>query len=103
MEWGVYLMARYIDADVIKDELQGARIIKKPQFLNADEALFIIDNQPTADVEEVVRCENCKHIKVANSPTVYARCEKTKFLFESFQTDIRTHFCSFGERRGDTK
>lgn len=54
-------MARYINADVVKDELQGARIIKKPQFLNADEALFIIDNQPTADVVEVKHGEWMEH------------------------------------------
>ena len=46
-------MARYIDADALKDEIQGARVIKKPQFLNAEETLLIIDKQPTADVEEV--------------------------------------------------
>ena len=43
------------------------------------------------------RCENCKHLTVHNSPTLYAYCEKTRYSFEPFQTDTRTHFCSFCE------
>lgn len=46
-------MARFIDADVLKDEIMGARVIQKPQFLNTEETLMVIDNQPTADVVEV--------------------------------------------------
>ena len=51
------------------------------------------------DIVEVVRCEKCKNLTVHNSPTLYAYCEKTHFRFEPFQTDTRTHFCSYGERR----
>ena len=47
---------------------------------------------------EVVRCKDCKHLTVHNSPTLYAYCEKTKFRFEPFKTDTRIHFCSYGER-----
>lgn len=54
---------------------------------------------PTADVVEVVRCCECKNLTVHNSPTLYAYCEKTHFRFEPFQTDTRTHFCSYGKRR----
>lgn len=51
------------------------------------------------DTVEVVRCENCKHLTMHNSPTLYAYCEKTHFRFEPFKTDTRTHFCSYGERK----
>ena len=44
-----------------------------------------------------VRCENCKHLTIHNSPTLYAYCEKTHYRFEPFKTDTRTNFCGFGE------
>ena len=52
-----------------------------------------------ADFVEVVRCKDCKYCTVHNSPTLYAYCEKTHFRFEPFETDTRTHFCSYGERK----
>ena len=55
---------------------------------------------PTADVVEVVRCKDCEHLTVHNSPTLYAYCEKTQLRFEPFKTDTRTHFCSYGKMKG---
>ena len=52
-----------------------------------------------ADLVEVVRCKDCKHLTVYNSPTLYAYCQKTHLRFEPFQEDTRTHFCSLGERK----
>lgn len=57
----------------------------------------LLEDTPTADVVEVVRCENCKHLTIHNSPTLYAYCEKTQYRFEPFKTDTRTHFCGFCE------
>ena len=61
-----------------------------------------IDNQPCFECnqfeQEVVRCKDCKHLTVYNSPTLYAYCQKTHLRFEPFQEDTRTHFCSYGER-----
>ena len=54
-----------------------------------------------ADYVEVVRCKECKHLTVHNSPTLYAYCEKEHIRFEPFQKDTRTHYCSYGDR-GDT-
>ena len=59
----------------------------------------LLEDTPAADVVEVVRCENCKHLTIHNSPTLYAYCEKTHYKFEPFKTDTRTHFCSYGERK----
>lgn len=52
-----------------------------------------------SEFAEVVRCKDCKHCTIHNSPTLYAYCEKTHFRFEPFKTDTRTHFCSLGERK----
>ena len=51
------------------------------------------------DVVEVVRCDNCKHLRALNNNYIYAVCNKTKTLFEQFEIDTRTHFCGFGERK----
>ena len=52
-----------------------------------------------ADFVEVVRCEKCKHLTVHNSSTLYAYCEKKHYEFKQFETDTRTHFCGYGERK----
>ena len=52
-----------------------------------------------ADIVEVVRCKDCKHLTVINIGGAYARCEKTGYVFWSFRTDTREHFCAYGERR----
>ena len=70
-----------------------------PELKGALKIIDRIENAPSADVVEVVRCEKCKNLTVHNSPTLYAYCEKTHFRFEPFQTDTRTHYCSYGERR----
>ena len=71
----------------------------KPNNISGMEICGLILNAPAADVVKVVRCDKCKHLTVHNSPTLYAYCEKTHFRFEPFQTDTRTHFCGFGERK----
>ena len=50
------------------------------------------------DFVEVVRCENCRFLKVINDGKVYARCIQTDFEFLPLGTDIRKHYCGFGER-----
>ena len=57
------------------------------------------DKIEQGDVVEVVRCKDCKHLTVVNKESVYARCEKTGYIFWSFETDTREHFCAYGERR----
>ena len=79
-------------ANVLKQQLYIREKMLKEENPKCDN--FV----PTADVVEVVRCKDCKHLTVHNSPTLYAYCEKTHYRFEPFKTDTRTHFCSYGER-----
>ena len=58
---------------------------------------FLIANGVTIPV----RCKDCKHLTVYNSPTLYAYCQKTHLRFEPFKEDTRTHYCSYGERKTD--
>ena len=47
----------------------------------------------------VVRCWDCKHLHMWDQKDRYAFCPKTNILFSPFEKDIRTFFCSYGERR----
>lgn len=53
---------------------------------------------PAADVVPVVRCKDCKHLRVRNQKDIYAFCPKTGIVFWQFEKDTRTSFCSYGER-----
>ena len=95
----------YIDKDLLLKDISESVVFSvrsgfiSPEMRGARKVIDRIENAPTADVVEVVRCEKCKNLTVHNSPTLYAYCEKTHFRFEPFQTDTRTHFCSYGERQ----
>ena len=82
-------MARYIDADLLKEEIKDSRCIMKPKYLIADEAFYIIDSQPAADVVEVVRCKDCDvpHNKWTGCPYMNGLIPPAD------------HFCSYGEKR----
>ena len=73
-------MSRYIDADAMRT----VKSIQSADFNSIESIQKWIDEQPTADVVEVVRCKDCKHY--------------IKACFEWHDDD---DFCSYGERRED--
>lgn len=75
-------MKKYIDVDLLKNEICKNKIMSR-EFI-AQRILHIIDNQPTADVEEVVRCKDCKYWHGGDC----YRIELTK----------SNDFCSYGEK-----
>lgn len=105
-------MSRYIDADALESQLFRDGIAgiflnypRRTKF-TIGEIRGMLKNEriaPTADVVEVVRCKDCKHLTVVNNESVYARCEKTGYIFWSFETDTREHFCAYGERSENGK
>lgn len=50
-------------------------------------------------------CNNCQHLKLVNTNDgMYAICEKTGFIFEAFETDIREVCCTcFNKKRKEIK
>lgn len=48
-------------------------------------------------------CRECKYLNVINDPKLYAHCPKTNTVFLPFDLDIRTHFCSLGQRKESTR
>jgi hypothetical protein len=77
---------RLIDADALKDEiLTWATIIGKPHLLGAKETMYVIDEAPTIDAVEVIRCKDC-----SKRPT----CKHTRALGIN-------GYCSDAERKND--
>lgn len=79
-------MSRYIDADKIEytpiSEPRGNGIYTDCEIAHKDQ----IDDMPTADVVEVVRCKDCKHRK------------KNTFCLHNMRYEDDNGFCSYGER-----
>ena len=77
-------MSRYIDSDLLKAEFAGdfTKAYATPLIKR------IIDQQPTADVVEVVRCKNCQYF-------VSEIC-RHDFAMNLSRSD---DFCSYGKRR----
>lgn len=83
-EQGDYIPEKLIDGH---DNVIAVRTIKR-----------VLRDIPTADVVEVVRCRDCKHITVGNiiRGQIYPACRKYKIMVgEDF-------FCADGERRETT-
>ena len=82
----------YIEREALRDALYEADAITM-------KGVAIINQFPAADVAPVVHCENCQHIHVLNTSEIYAICDKTNFVFQSFGVDTREFGCPYGERR----
>lgn len=106
-------MSRYIDADALKMDLYS--IIKADYGYTTDVlaglmiAERVIDNAPTVDAVEVVRCRECKHAepykRMDGATGYYCRCKCSVFEYADRRkyTPVRESddFCSYGERRTD--
>ena len=96
-------MKEYIERESLHDEIQrlsmsitGLRCGKGFLFecmkQYKESVLRIVDEQPTADVVEVVRCNDCKHLNPMEIGG-YRKCLRDNLWKD---TD---DFCSRGERR----
>lgn len=78
-------MSRYIDAEELKSAIRKAF----PSLMMRFDINSIINEQPTADVVEVVRCKDCRY----------------RFKNKWFCCDVRCldadNYCNYGERRED--
>lgn len=96
-------MARYINAERLKDsmfayydcleESANGRPYKGDTLMDYEVVDMIedcIDNAPTADVVEVVRCKDCKYFK-------QHKCIKLNGMV-SLNAD---NFCSYGEKKNE--
>lgn len=79
---------RPIDADSLK------KAVYRSGIDNQADILTLIEDQPTADVEEVVRCKDCKHGFNTERTTNILYC--TRYILAICKPN---DFCSYGERR----
>lgn len=85
-------MARYVDVDALLKSLTKFKendwnkelCIPLPSVV--DDCIDIVDEQPTADVVEVVRCKECIHMGTDKCPS---------------QLNDADFYCCQGERRED--
>ena len=82
-------MSRYID------ELKCAREIRDALNIPMGFVLTTLENVPTADAVEIVRCKDCKYSRVIKR---FRRCEHPNDATPICSIDDM-HYCSYGERR----
>lgn len=97
-------MAEYVTKEQVKEEiLSWARCITNPERLVTEDALYIIDALPPADVRPVVFCRECKHSHM----TYNGRCKYCDFWQEDGGDALylpEGFFCAAGERKaGDAE
>lgn len=99
-------MSRYIDADAFEvfgyNKTEGASEEYNDGFDDGVQyVLECIDNVPTADVVEVVRCEDCIYKRIQDDGiTHYYYCALEDRPNRQWSVDD-TDFCFWGERRED--
>lgn len=84
---------RLIDANEIVSKLKNKMINPQTMFINTV-LLGLIDEAPTVDAVEVVRCKDCKHYDEIKHG--YGWCCKCNDRHEYAKDE---EYCSFGERR----
>ncbi|MBE7039119.1 MAG: hypothetical protein E7398_00140 [Ruminococcaceae bacterium] len=90
-------MARYIDADRLINEFTGNGGVFTYGPATVAAIVSRINLQPTADVEEVVRCEKCDYKDDCARQMVHTT--RDYVLEQNISTYNKVDFCSYGERR----
>ena len=87
-------MKKYIDAEKLKNEICKNKLMSKE--LIAQRILHIIDEQPAADVAEIVRCKDCKHFD-EKLGKCYGQDIRAEEGHDCYKND--DDFCSCSERK----
>lgn len=88
-------MARFIDADRALEIVYEQWIAHPNAYYLTNYAMAILQEAPTVDAVEVVRCRNCKYGDWDSKPDDAMVCMRTKDGFWRSGND----FCSYGERK----
>ena len=89
-------MSRYIDVDALGIGKANPDVFIRDEYARGwNLAIEIIENAPTADVVEVVRCKDCKYrgAMLSVPKGVFYTCKK--YLLPYCKPD---DYCSYGER-----
>ena len=100
-------MSRYIDADALIKDIESRRLVFTNTITVAEAMLSqgnairkAIEEAPTADVVEVVRCKDCRRwtpdggygLDLDGTKRLYGECSLVKIAVKE------NHFCYFGSR-----
>lgn len=88
-------MARFIDANRALEIVYEQGIAHPNAYYLTNYAMAILQEAPTVDAVEVVRCRNCKYGDWDSKPDDAMVCMRTKDGFWRSGND----FCSYGERK----
>ena len=97
-------MARYIDADALADKIVNT--LKRRDYASDSHTyacfktfIEILDESPTADVVEVVKCSECKYNDDCARQMVHTT--RDYVLEQNISTYNKVDFCSYGERKSN--
>ena len=88
---------RLIDADRALEIVYEHGIAHPNAYYLTNYAMAILQEAPTVDAVEVVRCRNCKYGDWDSKSDDAMVCMRTKDGFWRSEND----FCSYGERKSD--
>lgn len=91
------MMARLIDANVAIERAKNSDKIVGTSILGTGEVVEFLEDCPTVDAVEVVRCRDCKHRyngKDCTHPLLLS------YSFGAIRNVKDNDFCSYGERKG---
>ncbi len=94
-------MSRYIDADALCEKW----LCLQEHDFSPSSFVYSIDNAPTVDAVQVVRCEKCRHgIKAHGISDGWVLCSKP-YVTDTVGNMMHRcdWFCADGERRSDGK
>lgn len=88
-------MNRYIDAELIEKYIsREEHNTPDEKWRPESEFAALVDNIPTADVVEVVRCKDCEYGEIddIDIPSQYL-CH-----YEGYSWNDENHYCSYGKK-----
>ena len=99
---------RPIDANSLLEKVQFRLEIDNPvaEIVNGcvDITRLLIENEPTVDAVEVVRCKDCKWRTDCDFYNKKGICVNRRYTAGRYGLEVpEQHFCSFGERKDDEK
>ena len=90
-------MPRYIDADKLTQRFYCLCAALSIESVHIDSIVQYIDNMPTVDAVEVVRCDQCRHFDSINNDD-HGWCKLISDLPNGVSVRYHDDYCSLGER-----
>ena len=91
-------MSRLIDADNLTQRFYYLVDALSIESVHIDSIVQYIDNMPTVDAVEVVRCDQCRHFDAINNDD-HGWCKLISDLPNGVSVRYDDDYCSYGERR----